>query len=72
MFEVQRRQKRTSKTQSAQLSSQHNFLLVGVADSVLYTFKTMYLLLYADDDMNLCMLRTMINVSEMFRFQSRL
>jgi len=35
MFEVQRRQKRTSKTQSAQLSSQHNFLLVGVADSVL-------------------------------------
>jgi len=32
----------------------------------------MYLLLYADDDMNVCMLRTMRNVSEMFRFLSRL
>jgi len=32
----------------------------------------MYLLLHADDDLNLCMLRTMRNVSEMFRFQSRL
>jgi len=32
----------------------------------------MYLLLYADDDLNLCMLRTMRNVSEIFQFQSRL
>jgi len=32
----------------------------------------MYLLLYANDDMNLCMLRTIRNVSEMFRFQSML
>jgi len=33
--EVQRWQTQTSKTQSAKLSSQRNFLLVSVADSVL-------------------------------------